>query len=87
MGKTIPVCCGVDVHKKFLIATILTGDYLIPQFIQKHFGTSYRNLLAFRQWLLENGCKDVCMESTGKYWVPVWNVLEGFVRVVIANPK
>ena len=87
MGKTIPVCCGVDVHKKFLIATILTGDYLIPQFKQKHFGTSYRNLLAFRQWLLENGSKDVCMESTGKYWVPVWNVLEGFVRVVIADPK
>ena len=87
MGKTIPVCCGVDVHKKFLIATILTGDYLIPQCKQKHFGTSYRNLLAFRQWLLENDCKDVCMESTGKYWVPVWNVLEGFVRVVIANPK
>lgn len=87
MGKTIPVCCGVDVHKKFLIATILTGDYLIPQCKQKHFGTSYRNLLAFRQWLLENDCKDVCMESTGKYWVPVWNVLEGFVHVVIANPK
>lgn len=87
MSKTIPVCCGVDVHKKFLIATILTGDYLIPQCKQKHFGTSYRNLLAFRQWLLENDCKDVCMESTGKYWVPVWNVLEGFVRVVIANPK
>ena len=87
MGKTIPVCCGVDVHKKFLIATILTGDYLIPHFKQKHFGTSYRNLLAFRQWLLENDCKDVCMESTGKYWVPVWNVLEDFVHVVIANPK
>ena len=87
MGKTIPVCCGVDVHKKFLVATILTGDYLIPQCKQKHFGTSYRNLLAFRQWLLENECKDVCMESTGKYWVPVWNVLESSVHVVIANPK
>ena len=31
MGKNIPICCGVDVHKKFLVATILTGDYLIPQ--------------------------------------------------------
>ena len=87
MGKTIPVCCGVDVHKKFLVATILTGDYLIPQCKQKHFGTSFRNLLAFKQWLLDNNCKDVCMESTGKYWVPVWNVLEGIVNVVIANPK
>jgi transposase len=75
------------VHKKFLVATILTGDYLIPQCKQKHFGTSFRNLLAFKQWLLDNNCKDVCMESTGKYWVPVWNVLEGIVNVVIANPK
>ena len=87
MGKTIPICCGVDVHTKFLVATILTGDYLIPQCKQKHFGTSFRNLLAFKQWLLDNNCKDVCMESTGKYWVPVWNVLEGVVNVVIANPK
>lgn len=87
MGKTIPICCGVDVHKKFLVATILTGDYLIPQCKQKHFGTSFRNLLAFKQWLLDNNCKEVCMESTGKYWVPVWNILEGVVNVVIANPK
>ena len=87
MGKTIPICCGVDIHKKFLVATILTGDYLIPQCKQKHFGTSFRNLLAFKQWLLDNNCKDVCMESTGKYWVPVWNILEGVVNVVIANPK
>ena len=87
VGKTIPICCGVDVHKKFLVATILTGDYLIPQCKQKHFGTSFRNLLAFKQWLLDNNCKDVCMESTGKYWVPVWNILEGVVNVVIANPK
>ena len=87
MDKTIPICCGVDVHKKFLVATILTGDYLIPQCKQKHFGTSFRNLLAFKQWLLDNNCKDVCVESTGKYWVPVWNVLEGIGNVVIANPK
>ena len=87
MRLVYPVCCGVDVHKKFLVATILTGDYLIPQCKQKHFGTSFRNLLAFKQWLLDNNCKDVCMESTGKYWVPVWNVLEGIGNVVIANPK
>ena len=87
MGKNIPICCGVDVHKKFLVATILTGDYLIPQCKQKHFGTSFRSLLAFKQWLLDNNCKDVCMESTGKYWVPVWNILEGIGNVVIANPK
>ena len=61
MGKTIPICCGVDVHKKFPVATILIGDYFIPQCKQKHFGTSFKNLLTFQQWLLDNNCKDVCI--------------------------
>ena len=39
------------------------------------------------QWLLDNDCRDVCMESTGKYWVPVFNLLEDEINVVIANPK
>ena len=41
----------------------------------------------FSQWLLDNDCLDVCMESTGKYWVPVFNLLEDEINVVIANPK
>ena len=87
MKLTYPVCCGVDVHKTFLVATIITSDFIIPKYKQKRFSTFYSGLLSFKQWLLENNCKDVCMESTGKYWVPVWNVLEGSVHVVIANPK
>ena len=87
MKLTYPVCCGVDVHKTFLVATIITSNYVIPQYQQKRFSTYYSGLLAFKQWLLDNQCKDVCMESTGKYWVPVWNVLEDTIHVVIANPK
>jgi transposase len=87
MKLSYPVCCGVDVHKTFLVATIITSDFIIPKYKQKRFSTFYSGLLSFKQWLLENNCKDVCMESTGKYWVPVWNVLEGSVHVVIANPK
>ncbi len=87
MKLTYPVCCGVDVHKTFLVATIITSDSVTPKYKQKRFYTFYSGLLSFKQWLLENNCKDVCMESTGKYWVPVWNVLEGSVHVVIANPK
>ena len=87
MKLTYPVCCGVDVHKTFLVATIITSDSVTPKYKQKRFSTFYSGLLSFKQWLLENNCKDVCMESTGKYWVPVWNVLEGSVHVVIANPK
>ena len=87
MKLTYKVCCGVDVHKTFLVATIITSSFVLPQYQQKRFSTFYRGLLAFKQWLLDNDCKDVCMESTGKYWVPVWNVLEDSIHVVIANPK
>lgn len=87
MKLTYPICCGVDVHKTFLVATIITSNFAQPQYHQKRFSTYYSGLLAFKQWLLDNQCKDVCMESTGKYWVPVWNVLEDVIHVVIANPK
>ena len=87
MKLTYPVSCGVDVHKTFLVATIITSDGLIPHYRQKRFSTFYSGLTAFKQWLLDNNCRDVCMESTGKYWVPVWNVLEGSIHVCLANPK
>lgn len=87
MKLTYPICCGIDVHKTFLVATIITSSYESPKYHRKRFSTSYRGLLAFKQWLLDNNCKDVCMESTGKYWIPVWNVLEDSIHVVIANPK
>ena len=87
MKLTYPICCGVDVHKTFLVATIIKTDGLVPKYQKKRFSTFSRDLLAFRQWLLDNDCKDVCMESTGKYWVPVWNILENAIHVVIANPK
>ena len=88
MKLTYPICCGVDVHKTFLVATIITSNYVFPKYQQKRFSTYYSGLLAFKQWLLDNNCKDVCMENPGKYWVPVWNVLEAAsIHVVIANPK
>ena len=87
MKLTYPICCGVDVHKTFLVATIITSSYESPKYKQKRFSTFFRGLLDFKQWLHDNNCKDVCMESTGKYWVPVWNALEDSIHVVIANPK
>ena len=87
MKLTYPICCGVDVHKTFLVATIITSEYVMPHYYQKRFSTFYNGLVAFKKWLLEYDCKDVCMESTGKYWVPIWNVLEDSCHVVIANPK
>lgn len=89
MRLVYPVCCGVDAHKTFLVATIITTtNSILPKYQQKRFSTYYSGLLDFKQWLLANNCKDVCMESTGKYWVPVWNVLEAAsINVVIANSK
>ena len=87
MKLTYPICCGVDVHKTFLVATIITSEYVMPHYYQKRFSTFYNGLVAFKKWLLEYDCKDVCMESTGKYWVSIWNVLEDSCHVVIANPK
>jgi transposase len=82
-----PICCGVDVHKRFLVATIITSEGIIPHYQKKRFSTFNNSILQFKNWLLDNNCRDVCMESTGKYWVPVFNLLEDSINVTIANPK
>jgi transposase len=82
-----PTCCGVDVHKTFLVATIITSEGITPHYQKKRFSTFNKSILRFKQWLIENNCFDVCMESTGKYWVPIYNLLEDSVRVTVANPK
>lgn len=90
MKVVFPTCCGVDVHKTFVVATIITTptDSLQPRYRKKRFSTFNSDLNRFADWLLEHNCLDVCMESTGKYWVPVFNILEKRgIRVVVANPK
>ncbi len=88
MKVVYPVCCGIDVHKSFLVATIIkTTSGVEPSYHKKRFSTFNNSILQFKEWLLENKCLDVCMESTGKYWVPVFNLLEDEINVTIANPK
>lgn len=87
MKVVYPTCCGVDVHKTFLVATIITSKGITPHYSKKRFSTFNNSILQFKQWLIENNCYDVCMESTGKYWVPVYNLLEDTIRITIANPK
>jgi len=82
-----PICCGVDVHKRFFVATIITTEGIEPIYQKRRFSTFNNDILRFKAWLLENNCRDVCMESTGKYWIPVSNLLEDSVNVTIANPK
>ena len=87
MDIVYPICCGIDVHKTFFVATIITTHGITPKYQKRRFSTFNKQILAFKAWLLENNCRDVCMESTGKYWVPVYNLLEDSINVTIANPK
>ena len=80
--------CGVDVHKSFIVAVICDSNSITPKYLRKRFSTFNNDLIRFRNWLLDNDCQNVCMESTGKYYIPVYNALEGFIsNVVFANPK
>lgn len=83
-----PICCGMDVHKSFVVACIAsTNDKGVTTYKSKRFSTFTNDLRFCAQWLAENNCQDVCMESTGKYWIPVYNILEPSCNIVLAHPK
>lgn len=84
-----PICCGMDVHKNTIVATIgishkNTG---ITEYIQETFSTFNSDLLRLKQWLIDYKCFDACMESTGKYWIPVFNILEDEINIYLTHPK
>ena len=83
------VCCGIDVHKKSVTACLMWGAAdREPQFEIRRFGTMTRDLQKLAEWLKQAGCEAATMESTGSYWKPVWNVLEGQIpRLVLANAQ
>ena len=82
------ICCGIDVHKTFVVACIAsTNDKGITSYESHRFSTYTSGLKTLLQWLLDRNCKDVCMESTGKYWIPVYNILESDCSIVLAHPK
>lgn len=82
-----PRCCGLDVHKKFVTACVLgvtatgTGTRTV-----REFSTMTADLLRLSDWLADEGVTQVAMESTGVYWKPVWNLLEGQCEQVLVNP-
>ena len=80
--------CGVDVHKTFIVAVICDSTSITPKYLRKRFSTFNNDLIRFKDWLIDNDCNNVCMESTGKYYVPVYNALECYIsNIVVANPK
>lgn len=86
-----PNCCGIDVHKQFVIAVIATTDsegitpYKRRQ--RRRFSTFTNSLKELKKWLKFHSCFHVCLESTGKYWIPIYNVLEDEMEICLAHPK
>lgn len=81
-------CCGLDVHKKVIMACLLLldPDGELRKEVRK-FGTMTKDLLALLDWLQQAGCTHVAMESTGVYWKPIYNILEGQLEVVVVNAQ
>jgi len=83
-----PDCCGLDVHKESVSACMLRIDEDGKDQIEyREFGTFTNNLIELKNWLVENECPIVAIESTGVYWRPVHNVLEGCKEVVLVNAR
>lgn len=72
MDKVYDKCCGIDVHKKLIVACFRKGN---KQEIH-NFGVTTRELLKLADWLKEGDCEMVAMESTASYWKPLYNILE-----------
>jgi transposase len=85
-----PVCCGLDVHKEKISACLIMNNVLIEQaqVVEiKEFGAFTDDLISLREWLLKHECPIVAMESTGIYWRPIHNVLEGYLEVILVNAR
>lgn len=80
-------CAGLDVHKKTVAACVLHSSTDGTSKQIRTFGTMLEDLEKLRDWLLKEGCDCAGMEATGVYWKPVYNVLEGHLKLVVANAE
>ena len=80
-------CCGMDIHKDTIVVCVLAPDGQTGPGVQKSYGTFRNDLARMRGWLKMLKVTEIAMESTGVYWRPVWNVLEGHgFRLLLVNP-
>jgi transposase len=87
--QTLVECgCGLDVHQATVVACLLMvrKDGRVQKQMRT-FGTTTRELVCLREWLLSEGCTHLAMESTGVYWKPVYAILEGALAIVVANSQ
>lgn len=84
MDKVYDSCCGIDVHKKMIVACFKKGN---RQEVRE-FGATTRELLELADWLKEGGCEMVAMESTASYWKPLYNILESSdLNAMVVNAR
>ena len=84
MDKVYDKCCGIDVHKKLIVACFRKGN---KQEV-RDFGATTRELLELADWLKEGGCEMVAMESTASYWKPLYNILESSdLNAMVVNAR
>lgn len=81
-------CCGLDVHKKSIVACIrvINNSNKLKKEV-KTFGTMTKDIQELNKWLRDNGITHVAMESTGVYWKPIWNILEGNFELILVNAQ
>src|SRR6202142_3284790 len=76
-------CCGLDVHKQKVVACALTSSGKE----MRTFSAMTEDLLQMRDWLQSKGTTHIAMESTGVYWKPIYNLLEGQFELLVVNPQ
>jgi len=82
MQVVYPICGGIDVHAQMLVACLRENGHKET----RSFSTMTEDLLRLRDWLVQAHCTHIAIESTGVYWKPVFNILEGSLEVVLVNP-
>jgi transposase len=80
-------CAGLDVHKKSVVACLLFMENGQQRKERQTFSTMTSDLMRLRDWLIEQNCTCVAMESTGVFWKPIYNLLEEHLEVLVVNAQ
>jgi transposase len=81
-------CAGLDVHKRYVVECVITVDAQGQRYKERWtFSTMLADMSRLRDWLKGLGVTHVAMESTGSFWKPIFNILEGHVEVMVVNAQ
>ena len=92
MKDLLEISCGLDIHKEKIVACILTGPLGKPTHSEiREFTTLIPDMLALRDWIISENCHHIAMESTGIYWIPIYEILEdafsGDITLLVVNAR